>query len=315
MTKIPSRDDIAAARTRLAGYVRETPVIAVDGAEFGLASQRLLLKLELMQHTGSFKPRGAFHRVLCSTVPESGLIAASGGNHGLAVAYVGSRLRMATEIFVPRTVPPIKLARLRQYGADVRLEGEYYDAAREASERRARETGALVVHAYDQIEVVAGAGTTGLELEAQTVGVDTVLVAVGGGGLMAGVACWGRGHFNVVAVEPVGCPTLHSALEAGRPVPVEVGGVASDSLAARQIGEIAFAAARGAGVKSTLVDDDAIRRAQALLWDRLRLVVEPGGATALAALLSGAYAPVAGERVAVLVCGANTDPASLPTLS
>ncbi len=309
--ELPTREKINAAAERLRVHVRRTPVVAVRGIDLGLDIDNVTLKLELLQHTGSFKPRGAFNRILAGNVPAAGLIAASGGNHAQAVAYAGTRLGLPTEIFVPETIPAIKLARLRQYDAEIRLVGEYYDEAREASEVRAAATGALVVHAYDQPAVVAGAGTLARELAEQVSDIDTVLVAVGGGGLMAGTACWADNDFDVVAVEPERCPTLHAALGAGAPVDVEVSGLASDSLAARRIGQIAFAAAQRAGSRSVLVTDAAIRAAQVTLWDRLRLVVEPGGATALAALLSGAYEPAHDERVVALVCGANTDPGSV----
>jgi threonine dehydratase len=308
---VPSRQQIAAAAARIAPWVRRTPAVRLGGSEFDLPLESITFKLEQLQHTGSFKPRGAFNRILAADVPEAGLIAASGGNHGLAVAFAGTRLGVATEIFVPETVPPIKLARLRGYGATVHLVGQVYDVAREASEKRALETGALVVHAYDQPDVVTGAGTVGRELQDQTRDIDTVLVAVGGGGLIGGIAAWSAGNFRIVAVEPHTCATLNAALAAQRPVEVPVGGIARDSLGARQIGDIGFAAVQGAAVQSVLVSDRSIAAAQHLLWDRLRLVVEPGGATALAALVSGAYVPEPGERVAVLICGANTDPATL----
>jgi len=308
---IPTRTEIDAAAERVRAHIRCTPVLEVRGTDLGLELDNVVLKLELLQHTGSFKPRGAFNRILAGDVPAAGLIAASGGNHAQAVAYAGTRLGIPTEIFVPETIPAIKLARLRQYDASVRLVGEYYDAAREASEIRAAETGALVVHAYDQPEVVAGAGTLARELATQVPDIDTVLVAVGGGGLIAGTAAWAEGDFDVVAVEPERCPTLHAAMECGAPTDVEVGGLASDSLGARRIGEIAFAAAQRSVKDTVLVTDPAIREAQALLWDRFRLVTEPGGATALTALLSGAYAPAPGERLVALVCGANTDPGSV----
>ena len=308
---IPTRAEINAAAERLREHVRRTPTLEVRGRDLGLEIDSVILKLELLQHTGSFKPRGAFNRILATEVPAAGLIAASGGNHAQAVAHAGTRLGIPTEIFVPETIPAIKLARLRQYDAAVRLVGEHYDEAREASEVRAAETGALVVHAYDQPEVVAGAGTLARELLSQVADVDTVLVAVGGGGLMAGTVAWANGDFDVVTVEPERCPTLHAALAAGAPADVEVGGLASDSLGARRIGEIAFAAAQRGVRAAVLVTDSAIRDTQRLLWGRLRLVAEPGGATALAALLSGAYVPTGGERVVALVCGANTDPGSV----
>ena len=304
----PGRQDIEAAARRVAAHVRETPVLAVSPDDLGLACSQVALKLELLQHTGSFKPRGAFNRVLSADVPDAGLIAASGGNHGLAVAHVGATLGFPTEIFVPETVPVVKRRRLEALGAALHLEGDVYDVARAASERRAAETGALIVHAYDQFPVVAGAGTAGRELEMQAPDADTILVAVGGGGLAAGIAAWEAPGARVVTVEPRRCPTFFEARRAGRPVPVEVGGLAKDSLAARQIGDIAYEVLAPRVRDAVLVEDDAIRDAQRHLWDRFRVVVEPGGATALAALLAGAYVPGPEETVAVLVCGANTDP-------
>lgn len=301
---------IDAAAERLAPHVRRTPVIDVEAEAFGFP---VSLKLELLQHTGSFKPRGAFNRVLASEVPEVGLIAASGGNHGLAVAHVATRLGHRAEIFVPEASPAIKVDRLRSFGSQVTVTvgGTLYADAQEASNRRAAETGALVVHPYDQIEVIAGQATMSRELDEQRPGLDTVLVAVGGGGLIAGAACWFAGRVKVVAVEPERSRALHAALEAGAPVDVDVSGLAADSLGARRVGDLAFAAAREAVDHVALVTDDAISEAQRTLWRELRLVAEPGGAAALAAVRSGAYRPDAGERVAVVVCGSNTDPANV----
>ncbi len=300
------RAEIEAAAARIDGRVRVTPTIEVE-----LDGRPLVLKLELLQHTGSFKPRGAFHRLLTGQVPATGVIAASGGNHGLAVAYAAARLGHPAEIFVPAVTPAIKVERIRAQGAAVTVAGDLYDDALAASMERAEETGAMVVHAYDQPEVVAGQGTLGRELEGQVPDLDTVLVAVGGGGLIAGVAAWLGERRRVVAVEPELAPTLSRALQAGRPVPVEVAGVAADSLGAKQLGTIAFQVASRYVDAAVLVPDGAIRRAQRVLWDELRLVAEPGGATALAAWLSGSYRPAPAERVVVLVCGANTDPATV----
>lgn len=305
-----NRSDVEAAAALVSGRVRETPVIAVDGADLGVPG-RLSLKLELHQHTGSFKPRGAFNRMLQGPLPSAGVIAASGGNHGLAVAYAARSLGVPAEVFVPVTSSLVKVQRLAGLGAQVRQVGQHYAEALAASTERARETGALVVHAYDQPEVVAGQGTVGRELEAQLDGIDTVLVAVGGGGLVSGIASWFDGSVRVVAVEPEQIPTLHSALKAGRPVDIEVGGVATDSLGARRIGDIAFDIARRTGVVSVLVSDEDLVRARRLLWSELRVAAEFGGAAALAALVGGAYVPQAGERVAVIVCGGNTDPSDL----
>jgi threonine dehydratase len=302
-----STEDIAAAAQRIAGYVRVTPVMKLARGTWSIDAP-ITLKLEQTQHTGSFKPRGAFNRILSADVPAAGVIAASGGNHGLAVAYVAQQLGHHAEIFVPEICPPIKVARLRSYGAEVRIGGSTYADALIASQERASATGALVVHAYDQPEVVAGQGTLGRELAEQAPDLDTILVAVGGGGLIGGIAAWFAGNWRVVGVEPEGAPTLARALEAGTPVDVAVAGLAADSLGARSVGEIPFAIAQQFVERVVIVSDDAIRTAQRTLWEQLRLIAEPGGATALAALLSGAYIPSPGERVGVVICGANTSP-------
>jgi threonine dehydratase len=301
-----SRQDIEDAADRIAGQVRVTPVMELEKGAFGLDSP-ITLKLELHQHTGSFKPRGAFNRVLSAPeVPAAGLITASGGNHGQAVAFVGRQLGYRAEIFVPETSPPLKAERMRRHGAVVNVAGTFYDDSYDLMLERAAETGALLVHAYDQPETVMGQGTLGMELASQAADLDTVLVAVGGGGVIAGVAAWYRGSTKVVSVEPEVIPTLAAALDAGRPVEVEVGGYAADSLGAKQVGDIAFEIAREFVQESVLVTDDAIRDAQATLWDSLRIMTEPGGAAALAAILSGAYRPATGERIGVIVCGGNT---------
>ncbi|OUC94428.1 threonine dehydratase [Streptosporangium minutum] len=296
--------DVREAAGRIAGYVRRTPVMEV--------SPGLLLKLEGMQHSGSFKVRGGFNRVLTAgELPEAGVIAASGGNHGLAVAYVARTLGVRAEIFVPTVSSPVKVAGLRALGAEVTQTGAVYAEAYEASVKRAAESGALEIHAYDQAEVVAGQGTVGLEVLEQSGGVDTVLVAVGGGGLVAGITAAVAGRARVVAVEPELIPTLHRALEAGGPVRVEVSGVGADALGASRIGEIGYAVTAAAGVRSVLVSDEAIVDARREMWRSYRIAAEHAGATAFAALHSGAYTPAPGERVAVVVCGANTDPATL----
>jgi len=310
--------DIDRAAQRIGAYVRVTPCIELEPRAFG-SPATLTLKLEMMQHTGSFKPRGAFNRILSANVPEAGVIAASGGNHGAAVAYAARTLGHMAEIFVPEPTPDIKVDRLRRYGARVVLIGTSYAEAYAASQERAQETGALDVHAYDQIEVLAGQGTLARELERQlgaldtgtldTGTLDTVLVAVGGGGLIGGVAAWFAGRVRVVGVEPERCPTLYAAREAGEPVDVDVSGIAADSLGARRIGNLAFLIAQPYVESVVLVADEEIRSAQRNLWDRLRILTEPGGATALAGLLSGKYQAKPGERVGVIVCGANTDPA------
>jgi threonine dehydratase len=302
--------DIDAARARIGDRVRRTPVLELGTGAFGTQGH-LTLKLELLQHTGSFKPRGAFNRMLASEVPEAGVIAASGGNFGVAVAYAARELGHPAEVFVPETSPSLKARRIAEQGADVRVIPGYYDDALAASAERAAETGALVMHAFDQPEVVAGQGTIGAELSEQVPDADTVLVAIGGGGLIGGIAAWYEGRTRVVGVEPDRCPTMSEALRAGRPVPVELGGLAADSLGSRRAGEIAHAIASRFVEHVLLVTDDAILQAQRRLWEEVRLIAEPGGAAALAALTSGRYRPDPEERVVVLVCGGNTDPASL----
>ncbi len=299
-----------AAADRIAGRVRRTPVVELEPGAFGVPG-RLALKLELLQHTGSFKPRGAFNKMLASDVGEAGVIAASGGNFGLAVAHAARELGYRAEIFVPETSPLVKAQRIRERGAEVRVVPGYYTEALAACEERSRETGAVFLHAFDQPEVVAGQGTIGLELSEQVPDADTVLVAVGGGGLIGGIAAWFEGRTHVVGVEPEACPTLHTALEAGGPVDVEVGGLAADSLGPRRAGGIAYALASTYVDRVLLVPDDSIRDAQRRLWDDVRVLAEPGGASALAVLTCGAYVPEPNERVVVLVCGGNTDPASL----
>ena len=299
---------IEAAARRIAPYVRITPILPLEGQAFGSSAQ-LTLKLESMQHTGSFKPRGAFNRILSAAVPEAGVIAASGGNHGAAVAYAARQLGHAAEIFVPEGTPEIKVGRLRRYGAKVRLTGASYAEAYAASRARADESGALEVHAYDQAEVLAGQGTLAREFERQAGAAATVMVAVGGGGLIGGVAAWCAGRVKVIGVEPERCPTLFAARAAGQPVDVDVSGVAADSLGARRIGRLAFEIGQQFVHDVVLVTDDEIRHAQRALWEEVRILAEPGGAAALAGLLSGKYEPQRGERVGVIVCGGNTDPA------
>jgi threonine dehydratase len=305
-----SAQEIEAAAARIRTRVRVTPAIDLEPGELECPA-RLTLKLELLQHTGSFKPRGAFNRILSAAVPASGVLAASGGNHGAAVAYAAQQLGHRAEIFVPESTPQVKIDRLRHYGARVVATGSRYAEALEASSARAAETGALVVHAYDQEEVLAGQGTLGRELERQRPDLDTCLVAVGGGGLIGGVAAWYAGRVRILGVEPERCPTLARALEAGRPVDVEVGGFAADSLGARRVGQLVFPIAQRYVERVVRIGDDEIRRAQRLLWDRLRLLAEPGGAAALAGLLFGDERPRAGDRAGVIVCGGNTDPASV----
>jgi len=305
MTTI-NRDAIAATERLIRRHVRRTPCISVDPGDFGLGCRALAFKLEFLQHTGSFKPRGAFANLLTLAVPPAGVVAASGGNHGAAVAYAAMRLGHKAAIFVPKVTSPAKLARIRAYGAELVVTGEVYAEALAASEARIAETGALAIHAYDQPETLLGQGSVGLEMEADAPGIDSFLVAVGGGGLIGGVAAWYEGRTRVVAVEPEAAPTLHDALQAGRPVDAPAGGIAADSLAPRQVGRLMFPIAQRHIAEAVLVSDDAIRDAQRRLWDTMRIVAEPGGAAALAALLSRRYQPAKDERVAVLLCGANT---------
>lgn len=304
------RAEIERAAERVAGWVRETPVISLDGEGFGFEG-RLTLKLEQLQHAGSFKVRGAFNRLLAVPGALSGVVAASGGNHGAAVAYAARRLGLRAEIFVPTISAPEKVRFIEDRGAGVTVGGGSYAEALERSIVRAEETGATVVHAYDQPEVVAGQGTVGREIQAQAPGLDTLLVAVGGAGLIGGIASWYRGGIRLVGVEPASAPSLHKALKAGGPVDVGVGGLAADSLGARRVGRIGYAAARPFVEGVVLVDEESIREAQRRLWSSLRLIAEPGGAAALAALLSGAYKPAPDEKVGVLLCGGNTNPSSV----
>jgi threonine dehydratase len=304
------RLDIEAAWNRIEPHVRVTPVIHLNRGAFDIGAD-VHLKLELMQVTGSFKPRGAFNRILSNTVPAAGVIAASGGNHGLATAYAAQRLRHHAEIFVPTISSPVKQQRLKDYGAELHVVGGNYNEALQASMKRAAATGSLVVHAYNQPETIAGQGTCGRELDLQVPGLDTVLVAVGGGGLIAGIAAWFRGKARVIGVEPEQCSCLSKAFEKGEPTDSAVGGIAADSLGGSRVGELAWQICREYVSGAVLVTDDAIRNAQLRLWQELRIVAEPGGATAMAALLSGAYRPSPSERIAVLVCGANTNPASI----
>lgn len=299
-------DTILAAERLIRGHVRRTPVIELDRAELGLASGPLALKLELLQHAGSFKARGAFANLLAGTLPPAGVVAASGGNHGAAVAFAASRLGVPARIFVPTVASPIKVEQIRSYGAELVVAGDRYADALAASEAWVARSGALPVHAFDHPATIAGQGTTALEFERQAGGLDTVLVAVGGGGLIGGVAAWYAGRARVVGVEPEAAPTLHMALAAGTPVEAPAGGIAADSLAPRRIGRLTFPIARRFVERSVLVPDAAIRAAQHALWRHLRIVAEPGGACALSALLTGAYRPGAGERVGVLICGGNT---------
>ena len=302
-----TRDDVLTARMRINGYVRHTPLLAA-----ATATGPLWLKCEFLQHTGVFKTRGAFNRLLAARDrgeldPSAGVVIASGGNAGLANAYAAATVGVHATVFVPETAPPVKIERIREYGADVQQVGSEYAEASEAAIEYANVRGALLSHAYDQLEVAAGAGTLAEELLEDEPSIETIVVAVGGGGLYAGVAAAAAGRARVVTVEPQTCPTLHTALNVGHPVDVSVSGVAADSLGARRIGEIAFNIASRVPPTSVLVEEDAIVSARLQLWREYRIPAEHGAAAAYAALSSGVYQPNPDERVAVVVCGANTD--------
>lgn len=307
-----SHADVAEASVRIAGRVRETPILRADAGEI---PGTVFFKLEFLQHTGTFKARGAFNRVLAAQereeLTDAGIVVASGGNAGLANAYAAAAVGVPATVFVPETAPAVKVKKLKAAGATVILHGAEYAQAYEAAILHAAASKAVYCHAYDQVEITAGAGTIGLELLDQIDSLDTILVAVGGGGLLAGVAAAVEGRVSVVAVEPATAPSLHAALAAGGPVDVEVSGIAADSLGARQIGRIGYEVAVRTGVRSILVSDAEIVAARSLLWEQYRIVVEHGAAAAYAALTSGVYVPADGERVAVILCGANTDPATL----
>jgi threonine dehydratase len=300
------RESISATERIIRPYIRRTPAIEVEGADFDLGSTRLRFKLESLQHSGSFKVRGAFTNLLTRDVAPAGVVAASGGNHGAAVAYAAMKLATPAKIFVPQVASAEKVERIRAYGADLVVTGERYADALAASERWAAESGALAVHAFDQAETLLGQGTVGLELEEQCPDLDTLLVAGGGGGLIGGIAAWYRGRIRLIGVEPELAPTLTNALRAGKPVDSPADGIAADSLAPKRVGELMLSLARSYVEQVVLVTDEAIHQAQVSLWEKLRLVAEPGGAAACAALLSGRYRPQANERVGILVCGGNT---------
>jgi threonine dehydratase len=310
-----NRETITSTHQAIRRYLRLTPVAEASGADFGLDSISLVFKLELLQHSGSFKVRGAFANLLTRTLPPAGVVAASGGNHGAAVAFAARKLGIPAKIFVPSVASPEKIERIRSYDADLVVTGERYADALAASEVWAAQSGALTVHAYDQVETLLGQGTVGLELEKQCPDLDTLLVAVGGGGLIGGVAAWYSGRIKIVGVEPKAAPTLTNALKAGRPVDSEAGGIAADSLAPRRVGERMLPLAVSFVDSVVLVPDETIQEAQEALWNKMRVVAEPGGAAAFAALLSGRYQPKPEERVGVLVCGGNTTAVDFTRLS
>lgn len=300
-----TRDDIEAAAGRIAGYVRATPVLELPKGALG-GDWVPVFKLEYLQHAGSFKPRGAFNNLLSREVGSAGVAAASGGNHGAAVAYAARVLGHQARIFVPEISAPAKVAAIRRFGADVVIGGARFDDAQAACDAYVAQTGAMKVHPFASEATIAGQGTLAREWQAQT-RIDTALIAVGGGGLIAGAASWWGKDVRVVGVEPAGSCALHSALAAGGPVTVEVHSVAADSLGAKNVGDVVYAHCAGVVDRVALVPDVTIIAAQKWLWQELRVASEPGGAAALAGVMSGAYVPAPGERVGILLCGANVD--------
>jgi threonine dehydratase len=301
-----NREAIAAVYKRIRPHIRCTPIIEIVGSDFGFPGIELIFKLELLQHSGSFKARGAFANLLLREAPPAGVVAASGGNHGAAVAFAAKKLAKPARIFVPTVCSQEKIDRIRDYGAELVITGERYADALAVSEAWAAESGALRIHAFDQPETLLGQGSVGLELEEQFPQLDTLLVAVGGGGLIGGIAAWYSGRAKIIGVEPEAAPTLANALRAGHPVDSPAGGIAADSLAPRCVGEIMFPFAQAHVSSVCLVSDEAIQQAQESLWKVLRVATEPGGAAAFAPLLAGAYRPQPRERVGVLLCGGNT---------
>ncbi|MDD0815832.1 threonine/serine dehydratase [Curvibacter sp. HBC28] len=309
------RSDIESALTRLkqapVGFLRQTPLWRLPGAALGVAAAEVWLKLEHLQVGGSFKARGMMNRLLAQPLTQAGVIVASGGNAGIATAAAARALGVRCEVFVPEVSPEAKRKKLRELGADVVVTGAVYAEAYQACLARQQATGALLTHAYDQPEVVAGAGTLGAEIEAQAGVPDSVLVSVGGGGLIGGLAAWFEQRSQVVALEPETAPTLFRAREAGEPVDVAVSGIAADSLGAKRIGDIAWAVTQAQVRQALLLSDESIARARHTLWSEFKLAVEPAAALGLAALQSGAYRPRADEKVCLIVCGANFDPSAL----
>ena len=308
-----TRADVEAAYEIIRPYIRRTPVIEVSAEDLGLDASLppVAFKLEELQHTGSFKARGATFNLRTLEIGPAGVVAASGGNHGAALAFAAQRANIPANIFVFNFTPEAKAARIRTYGAKVHRAAEDFDTLMEKTNNFASESGATIVHAYDQPGTLMGQGTVALEFMEQAAP-DTLLVATGGGGLIGGIAAYVEDRARIVSVEPETAPTLFNALKAGKPVRSPAGGIAADSLGPGQVGDLMFPIATAHVDRAVTVPDDAIRAAQRLLWDNLRLVVEPGGATALAALLSGAYSPEPGEKLGVLLCGANTDVVQIP---
>ena len=306
-TDLITKDLIAETHRLIQPYIRRTPVLAANLEDFGLAPLPVWFKLEFLQRSGSFKIRGAFANLLRREVPAAGVTAASGGNHGVAVAYAAKLLGVPARIFVPGISTPAKVEAIKSHGARLVVSGERYEDALRASQAFVKESGALAIHAFDQVETLLGQGTVACEINEDLPDIDTLFVAVGGGGLIGGISGWYRDKIRIIAVEPEAAPTLTHALAAGVPVDAPAGGLAADSLAPRRVGTLMFPFAKAHIAESVLVSDDEIRSAQTKLWEALRIVVEPGGATAFAPLLSGRYRARAGERIAVLLCGANTN--------
>ena len=310
--------DIRLAHWRIAPHIRRTPILDIASPIAG--APPVSLKLESLQHSGSFKARGAFNNLLTRPAPAAGCATASGGNHGAAVAYAARELGVRARVFVPEIATPAKVAKIRAYGAEAVVGGANYAAAQTRCDAYVRESGALAIHPYDAPETIAGAGTVALEWEEDLErfslpALDAVLVAVGGGGLIAGVAGWFASRIKVIGVEPEGSRALHAALEAGAPVDVAVDSIAADSLGAKRVGDLNFKIAREFVSEVVLVSDVAIVEAQRRLWAEASIVAEPGGAAAFAALASGAFRPREGERVGILVCGANADLAAFARAS
>jgi threonine dehydratase len=300
------RGQIAVAYGCIREHIRRTPILAMDGQDLGLDAVPVVLKLELFQHSGSFKARGALTNLMTRDVPGAGVVAASGGNHGVAVAFAAQKFKVPARIFIPSVASPAKRQRIEEYGASLVIAGERYADSLEASKVWQEKSGAMSIHAFDQRETLLGQGTVGLELEAQAPELDTLLVGVGGGGLIGGIAAWYQGKIKIVGVEPETAPTLTKALEAGCPVDAEAGGIAADSLAPRRVGELMFPIAQRFVDQVLLVSDKDIFGAQEKLWKAACVAAEPGGAAGLAALSSRKYIPVKGERVGVVICGGNT---------
>jgi threonine dehydratase len=301
-----TREAIAATETVIRPYIRRTPIVRADLADFGLAPSPVIFKLEMLQHSGSFKARGAFANLLLRKVPDAGIAAASGGNHGAAVAYAAQRLGLSATIFLPDITSPAKAERIRDYGAQLRIVGTRVADALAACDAHVAESDAMSVHPFDQAETLLGQGSVGMELEQDAPDLDTLLVAVGGGGLIGGIAAWLAGKIRIIGVEPEQAPTLHTALAAGKPVDAPAGGIAADALGPPRVGQLMFPIACAHVEKVLLVSEHEIGQAQAALWKTLRVVAEPGGATAFAALLSQRYRPARGERVGLMISGANT---------